>query len=110
MGKAGVTPINKMTIPNLELQAAVYGAQLAEFIKEEQDIEFIVCVFWTETTTVRYWLRTSEMRHKIFVADRIAKILDVPSAFNWKYVLSTVHPAKGDTQGFSVEQMTSKSR
>ena len=40
MGKALVAPIKKMTIPNLELQSAVYGAQLAQFITEEQDIEY----------------------------------------------------------------------
>ena len=40
MGKARVAPIKRMTIPNLETQAAVYGAQLAQFIKEEQDIVY----------------------------------------------------------------------
>ena len=58
MGKARVTPIKWMTIPNLELQAAVYRAQLAQFIKEEQDIEFSDCVFWSDSTTVLYWVRT----------------------------------------------------
>ena len=32
MGKARVAPIKKMTIPNLQLEAAVYGAQLNEII------------------------------------------------------------------------------
>ena len=51
IGKARVAPIKKMTVPNLELQAAVYGAQLAQFIKEEQDIEYSDCVFWSDGTS-----------------------------------------------------------
>ena len=45
MGKARVAPIKRMTIPNLELQAAVCGAQFAQFIKEEPDIECSDFVF-----------------------------------------------------------------
>ena len=110
MGKARVAPIKRMTTPKLELQAAVYGAQLAQFIKEEQDIEYSHCVFWSDSTAVLYWLRTPEMRHRKFVANRIAKILDLSSAFNWKYVSSTANPADDGIRGYSVEQMTSKSR
>ena len=36
MGKARVAPIKRMTIANLELQAAVYAAQLAQFMNEEE--------------------------------------------------------------------------
>ena len=45
MGKARVTPIKRMTIPNLELQSAVYGAQLPQFIKEQQDLEIRNYIF-----------------------------------------------------------------
>ena len=45
MGKARVASIKRMNIPDLELQAAVYEAQLAQFIKQEQDIEYSDCVF-----------------------------------------------------------------
>ena len=51
-----------MTIPNLELQAAVYGAQLAQFVKEDQDIDLAESIFWSDSTTVLYWLRTPEKR------------------------------------------------
>ncbi|XP_075256676.1 uncharacterized protein LOC142349146 [Convolutriloba macropyga] len=82
MGKARVAPIKRMTIPNLELQAAVYGAQLAQFFKEQQDLEIGNYFFWSVSTTVLHWLRTPEMRHRIFVANRLAKILDVSSSLN----------------------------
>ena len=49
------------------------------------------------------------MRHRIFVANRLAKILDVSSAFNWKYVPFAANPADDGTQRYSVEQMPSKS-
>ena len=89
MGKARVAPIKRMTIPNLELQAAVYGAQLAQFIKEQQYLEIGNYFFWSDSTTVLHWLRTPEMRHRIFVANRRAKILDVSSSLNWRYIASS---------------------
>ena len=52
IGKARVAPLKKMTIPNFELQAAVYGAQLAQFVKEEQDIGFAESIFWSDSTTL----------------------------------------------------------
>ena len=99
-----------MTISNLELQAGVYGAQLAKFVKEEQDIDFAESIFWSDSTTVLYWLRTPEMRHRIFIANRLAKMLDVSSAFDWRYILSAANPADDGTRGYSVYKMTSESR
>ena len=60
MGKARVAPIKRITILNLELQAAVYGAQLAQFIKEQQDLELGNYFFWSNSTTVLHWLRTPQ--------------------------------------------------
>ena len=92
IGKVRVAPIKRMTIPNLELQAAVC-AQLAQFFRDEMDIEIHKQVFWSDSTTVLYWVRTPEIRHRIFIANRLAKILDVSSAQDWFYISSTRNPA-----------------
>ncbi|XP_075253227.1 uncharacterized protein LOC142345029 [Convolutriloba macropyga] len=110
IGKARVAPKKRMTIPNLELQAAVYGAQLAQFVRDEMDIEIHKQVFWSDSTTVLYWLRTPEIRHRIFIANRLAKILDVSSAQDWFYISSTRIPADDGTRSYNVHQMNVNSR
>ncbi|XP_075263453.1 uncharacterized protein LOC142355053, partial [Convolutriloba macropyga] len=105
IGKPRVAPIKRMTVPNLELQGAVYGAQLAQFVKDEVDIEIHKKVFWSDSTTALYWLRPPEIRHRIFIANRLAKILDVSSAQVWFYISSTRSPADDGTRGYNVHQM-----
>ena len=77
MGKARVAPIKRIIIPDLELQAIVYGAQLPLFIKEQQDLEMGNYFLWSDSTTELHWLRTPELRQWTFVAKTMAKILDV---------------------------------
>ena len=38
IGKPRVAPTKRMTIPDLELQAAGYAAQLSKFIQDQLDI------------------------------------------------------------------------
>ena len=88
-----------MTIPNLGLQAAVYGAQFTQFVKDEQDTGFVENKFWSDSTTVLYWLRTPERRHRFFIANRFAKILDISSVFDWRHFPVAANPADDGTQG-----------
>ena len=110
MCKVRVAPIKRMTIPNLELQAPVFCAQLAQFIKEEQDLEIGNYFFWSYGTTVLHWLRTHEMRHQIFVDNRLAKILDVSSPLNGRCIASSDNPVDDGSRGYEVRQMNATSR
>ena len=52
IGKCRVAPTRNKTVAKLEMQAAVFGVRLREFILEEQDIEVDRNVHWTDSTTV----------------------------------------------------------
>ena len=110
MGKARVAPMKRTAIPNLELQAAVNGIRMAQFIVEESDYSICNQSFWSDSTIVLYWLRTPQVRNKTFLAHRLAEILHICNPHGWKYVLTKQNPANDGTQGYIVDKVTIQSR
>ena len=51
LGTARVAPLKQHTKTKLELQAAVFGARLAKFIRREQRINISSTHMWTDSTT-----------------------------------------------------------
>ena len=90
-GKARVASIKWMTMANLELQAAFYGARMAPFMVEESDYKTCNQNCRSESTTVLHWLRMPQDRHKIFVTNQLARIsatLTIGNTFQQKRILS----------------------
>ena len=110
MGKARVSPIKRITIPNLELQAATNGAKLAKFVKEQHDITINSLKLWTDSTTVLYWIKTHNQRHWISIANSLNLILETTSHLEWRYVPSKDNPVDDATRGYRASNMTSSSR
>ena len=109
IGKARVAPINRMTIPNLELQAAKNGAKLSRFIKEQHDIRIDSTTLWTDSTTVLHWINSPNQRHRIFIANRLNFIMDSTSSLDWRYVPSKDNTADDGTRGYKACDMTTDS-
>ena len=108
--EARVAPIKRLTIPNLELQAAPLGSRIAGYIKEELDIRTAKSFMWTDSTTVLHWITNTHQRHKIFVANRLNIILDSTDASDWRYVPTSDNPADDGTRGYTASQMNVNSR
>ena len=66
-----------MTVAKLEMQAAVFGVRLRELILEEHDIEVDQIVHWTDSTTVLQRLHANNNKQSVFVANRVAEILEI---------------------------------
>ena len=108
LGKARVAPMKVMTVPKLELQAALLAARLKQDICRALTVKVNRVSMWTDSTTVLQWLN-SATKHPIFIADRVCEILEHTSVEKWNHVASSDNPADAGTRGMSVEVFQSSS-
>lgn len=76
LGKARVTPLKAVTIPRLELTAAVLFARVDAMLKTELQIQLDESVFWTDSTSVLQYINSKDRRFHTFVANRISALLN----------------------------------
>ena len=103
IGKCRVAPISHMTIPKLELQAAVYRLRLRKQILNEHDVKFDKIFLWTDSSTVLQWLQAAHKKQQVFVANRAAEILENSSMDQWRHVKGVENPADIGTRGMTIE-------
>lgn len=72
LGKARVAPLKQVTIPRLELTAAVLAVKVDEMLKKELKIQLDNSVFWTDSMTVLKYIKNEDKRFKTFVANRVS--------------------------------------
>ncbi|KAL0879437.1 hypothetical protein ABMA27_003188 [Loxostege sticticalis] len=84
--KSRVAPLKPITIPKLELQAALLAARLADTITREHELKINERYFWCDSTTVLQWIYNDTRHYKTFVANRLGEIDDLTRASEWRYV------------------------
>ena len=75
ISKAKVDLIKQLSIPKMELQAAVLGTRLV----------FKETVYWCESTAVLAWIKSTD-KLKIYVANRVREIQNNSSPDNWRHI------------------------
>ena len=84
-GKARVAPMKVLTIPKLELQAALLAARLKDEIQQALTVPVERTFMWTDSTTVLQWLHSIDKK-PVFVANRVAEILELTTVDEWNHV------------------------
>ena len=102
MGKGRVSPNKALTIPRLELQAALTGIKQEKVIRRETNIEVAERYFWTDSIIVMHYLKNPALRLKSFVAHRVDEILDHSTPDQWHHVRTDQNPADIVSRGVSV--------
>ncbi|XP_058456808.1 uncharacterized protein LOC131434170 [Malaya genurostris] len=96
--KTKVSPLKPLSIPRLELQAAMIGTRLMDSVLKSLDIKITNRFMWTYSTTVLCWLRSDSRRYHQFVAFRVGEILTTTSVDEWHYVPSRMNIADAATK------------
>ncbi|GFQ96402.1 integrase catalytic domain-containing protein [Trichonephila clavata] len=105
--KSRVAPLKKdpitktkteMSIPKLELLAAVIGTRLVQSVKTSLNIHSIQTFYWTDSKVVLCWIKNSGT-WKTFVHKRIKEIHSSSSKEDWYYVPSQMNVADIASRG-----------
>ncbi|XP_056603915.1 uncharacterized protein LOC130420572 [Triplophysa dalaica] len=107
MSKARLAPIKPVSIPRLELLAAVVATELDQHIKGHLEIPIERTFFWTDSTIVLQYINNKLCRFKTFVANRISKIHERSEPCQWRHIDSALNPADDVSRGMNMGEFMS---
>ncbi|XP_046867756.1 uncharacterized protein LOC124460608 [Drosophila willistoni] len=109
-GKTKCAPMRTMSVPRLELQAAVLGTRLMNAVKSGHCMETEDAILWTDAKMVLRWICSTHRRYKQFVGNRVTEILESTDASQWRWVPTADNVADEATRPQGQVDFSQKSR
>ena len=110
MSKSRVAPIKTITLPKLELMAAVMATRLVQFVRSsihlQTDDPSTHIHMWTDSQIVLHRIYKSHLSNR-FISHRVAEIVGASPANTWSFTPSSDNPAYLLTRGISAQQLFS---
>lgn len=106
VSKTKVTPTKSLTIPRVELCAAVLGTRLVNWVLKQIaiPIDNIQAYYWTDATIILSWIK-SDKKQPVFVANRLKTIQTHTNPNQWHHISTHENPADCATRGLTPEKL-----
>ena len=109
MGKARVTPLRVITVPRVELQAAMVSVKISNLLHQELEYENVSEYFWTDSKVVLGYIGNGAKRFHVYVANRVQRIKEATEPNQWHYVATEKNPADCASRGLNATELISSS-
>lgn len=106
--KSRVAPLKKLTIPRLELQAALLAARLSKTIQKESRLKFKEIVYFTDSTIVLAWIQSTSREYKQFVSSRVGEIQSISDPKQWRHIPGEANVADDASRGIPVRELNGR--
>lgn len=103
--RSRVAPVKTVTIPRLELCAAVLLSELMQDITKACDFQYIRTVLWTDSSIVLHWMAKDVANLRPYVHNRIQSIRKATIDREWRHVSSADNPADVLSRGISPAEL-----
>ena len=110
MWKARVASKKFISIPRLELVAAVLSVKISNMIKKELQLQELDNYFWTDSRVVLGYIANDARAFKTFIANRVHMIQENSNIEQWKYVPSKENPADDASRGMNFKKFVNIDR
>ncbi|XP_018406689.1 PREDICTED: uncharacterized protein LOC108782813, partial [Cyphomyrmex costatus] len=100
-----VAPLKKLTVPRLELNAALLLSRLISSVQSILELSDSSIFLWTDSSVTLTWISSHPAKWKEYVRNRVTAIKDkVPSA-SWGFVPGKENPADCASRGLNVNEI-----
>ncbi|XP_044761992.1 uncharacterized protein LOC123319195 [Coccinella septempunctata] len=98
--RARVAPNKPISIPRLELQAALMGSRLKKMLIKTLEIKIDKTYLWTDSTTVLHWIKNDGSKLGQFESHRVGEIQESTDSSDWHWVPSKSNAADNATRTY----------
>ena len=110
ISKTKLAPIKTLTVPQLELQAAIMASRLKSEIFEEINLEIDETHFWSDSKIVLPYLSNTQRRFSTFVSHRVSEIVSSSDVKEWHHIPGKMNVADDCTRGKEFQELTLQCR